>query len=95
MPRRRQLALLAALALAAAALADPALAQCAMCKTALTASPEGRSIGEQFNRAILVMIAAPYLVMGALAAVVFRSRLGALAQRLRERLGIGGPRPLP
>ena len=62
-------------ALAAAAL--PSAAQCAMCKTSLTNSPEGRSIGEQFNQAILVMIIAPYVILAAFAAVLCRRQLRA------------------
>jgi hypothetical protein len=53
---------------------DGAAAQCAMCKTALTNSPEGRDIGEQFNKAILVMIGAPYLVFGTVGALIWRGR---------------------
>jgi hypothetical protein len=82
------LGLLGLLALAA----GPAGAQCVMCKTALTNSPEGRSIGEQFNRAILLMIVAPYLLVGSFAVLFFRRRLGrrlgALAARLRAAMGV-------
>jgi hypothetical protein len=62
------------LALAAAA-APPAGAQCAMCRTALTNSPEGRSIGAQFNFAILVMLFAPYVVAGVIGGVLFRRQI--------------------
>ena len=55
--------------------AAPAFAQCPMCKTALTQSAEGQRIASDFNRAILVMVAAPYLVFGTIAAFVFRSRI--------------------
>ena len=55
-----------------------------MCKTALTDSPEGRDIGEQFNRAILLMIGAPYVVFGAVGAAIFRDRLRASWRRLRR-----------
>ena len=69
--------------------ADPGFAQCAMCKTVLTNSPEGRSIGEQFNHAILVMMLAPYLVFGMLTLVIFRQRLirrlSNLSARIRRR----------
>ena len=88
---RAERALLGAALLAALLLLLPleAQAQCAMCKTALTGSPEGRSMGEQFNRAILLMMAAPYVVIGAVGAVAFRGRLrlaaGRLAARLRAR----------
>jgi hypothetical protein len=57
-----------------------------MCKTALSGSPEGRAIGAQFNQAILLMIAAPYLVMGGFLLGVYRGRLGASVRRLRARL---------
>jgi hypothetical protein len=56
-----------------------------MCRTALTNSAEGRSIGEQFNQAILLMIAAPYLVLGTVGAVVFRERLCATWRARRGR----------
>lgn len=56
-----------------------------MCKTALTNSAEGRAIGADFNRAILVMIAAPYLVLAAIAATLFRHRLRAVLRRLAGR----------
>lgn len=80
---------LAAAVLLAAALAivfpEAASAQCAMCRTALTDSAEGRAVGEQFNRAILLMIAAPYVVMGAVSFVVFRGRLQSAWRGVRRR----------
>jgi hypothetical protein len=78
-------AALVAAAVLALAWPDAAAAQCAMCKTALTDSPEGRGIGEQFNRAILLLIAAPYVVMGTVGAVVFREHLQSAWKRLRRR----------
>ena len=82
-------------ALAAAALlagllalaASPAAAQCVMCKTALTGSPEGRGMGAQFNQAILLMVAAPYVVVGGFLLGVYRGRLRHDARRLAARLG--------
>ena len=71
---KRQLALFG-IAVAVALLAFPAFAQCPMCKTALTQSAEGQRIASDFNRAILVMVAAPYLVFGTIAGLVFRSRI--------------------
>ena len=65
-------------------LPEAAAAQCAMCKTALTDSPEGRDIGEQFNRGILVMIGAPYLVFGVVGAALFREKLQAAWRRVRR-----------
>lgn len=88
-------AALRALALAGAvvvcgALAGRASAQCAMCGTALTNSDEGRAMTPAFNRAILVMLAAPYALMAGAATYLGRHRLRALAVRLRP-----APRPGP
>ena len=55
--------------------AAPSFAQCAMCQTALLNSPEGRGIGQEFNRAILLMLFAPYLVFGSVGAVLLRHRI--------------------
>jgi hypothetical protein len=57
-----------------------------MCKTALENSPEGRDLGEQFNRAILLMIGAPYAVFGVVGVALFRERLRARWRRLRGAL---------
>jgi hypothetical protein len=73
------LGLLAVLALAGA---PDALAQCVMCKTALTTSSEGRAMVGSFNRAILLMMFAPYAVLAALGAVLFRQPLGRSLRRL-------------
>src|SRR5688500_12071960 len=80
---RCSLGLVALLTTAAALSILPAAseAQCAMCRTALTGSPEGRAIGEQFNRAILLMMAAPYVVIGTVGAVFFRERLRSAIHR--------------
>jgi hypothetical protein len=81
---RRALALgvLALFLLGAAA--PLASAQCVMCKTALTDSPEGRAINQTFNRAILLMLVAPYALVGTLVATVFRRPLAAvLVRRMR------------
>jgi hypothetical protein len=88
MTRRRLLAAAVLLAVALA-WAPAASAQCAMCRTALTGSPEGRSIGAQFNFAIVMMIVAPYLVVGVVAGVLFRRRLTLHLARLARTL------PLP
>lgn len=76
--------------LLALGLAGPAGAQCAMCGTTLTNSAEGRAMTPAFNRAILVMLAAPYALMAAAAAYAGRHRLRALAVRLRPA---APPRP--
>jgi len=74
----------------AAAVSAPAAAQCVMCKTALSGSPEGRAMIAHFNHGILLMVFAPYLVMGAFVVAVFHERIVAHAARfgaaLRARL---------
>jgi hypothetical protein len=67
--------------------AAPVMAQCAMCQTALTGSAEGRGMSQEFNRAILVMLCAPYAVFGVVGTVLLRHRIGA-SLRLWRR----GPR---
>ena len=82
---RRALVPLSLAALLAGA-AAPARAQCAMCKATLESSEEGRRVSGELNRAILVMLAAPYLVFGTCASVLFRRRIGAfLKTRLLRR----------
>src|SRR5438128_10077938 len=68
-------------ALAVGASGRPASAQCVMCKAALTDSPEGRAINQTFNRAILLMLVAPYALVGTLMATVFRRPLAAVLVR--------------
>ena len=72
-------------ALLLAAPASPALAQCAMCQTALTGSPEGRQMAGHLNYAILVMLVAPYLMIGTFLTVAFRARIGRAAGTLLAR----------
>ncbi|HEU0093637.1 MAG TPA: hypothetical protein VFS78_16115 [Vicinamibacteria bacterium] len=66
--------------------AAPVTAQCAMCQTALTGSAEGRGMSQEFNRAILVMLCAPYAVFGVVGTVLLRQRIGASLRRERGRL---------
>lgn len=71
---------------AVVAMAEPAFAQgCALCKTVLTGSKEGQAIARQFNEAILVLLFAPYMVFGSLAAFAFRSKI-------KDRLARSFPR---
>jgi hypothetical protein len=58
-----------------------------MCKTALTNSPEGQAMVEEFNKAILLMIFAPYAVFGSVGAVLLRKRIRAAFDRARARMG--------
>ena len=70
----------------------PGLAQCAMCRTALESSVEGQAMGRSFNHAILVLLAAPYLLAGSFAALVFRRRLSSAWRTALQRVGL---RPAP
>jgi hypothetical protein len=82
---RRLLAL--ALVLAPLVLwAAPASAQCAMCQTALLHSAEGRGMSAEFNRAILVMLFAPYVVFASIGVVLLRHRIAASLRRWRREL---------
>ncbi|HET6897406.1 MAG TPA: hypothetical protein VFK70_03620 [Vicinamibacteria bacterium] len=78
MRRLLVLALLLAPLLLVAARVD---AQCAMCQTALMNSAEGRGMGQEFNRAILVMFFAPYAVFTVVGTVLLRHRIRAALQR--------------
>ena len=85
---------LSVLGLAAVA-AHPAAAQCVMCKTALTGSAEGRAMTAHFNHGILLMVFAPYFVMGGFVVAIFRERIVRRAARfgatLRARLAFRDP----
>jgi hypothetical protein len=61
--------------------AAPLFAQCAMCQTALTGSAEGRGMSQEFNRAILVMLFAPYAVFSVVGTVLLRHRIRAAVHR--------------
>jgi hypothetical protein len=70
-------------AIASLALLLPAAmarAQCALCQTALTGSVEGRHMAGHLNSAILLMLFAPYLIIGTFLAVAFRARLAHAAR---------------
>jgi len=79
----RRAALLAALLGGLAASATSARAQCSMCRASVESSPEARRVSGELNRAILVLFAAPYLVVGTCTTVLLRHRIGAF---LRKRI---------
>jgi hypothetical protein len=85
-PRSAVLLAVGVLALGSLVVVSPASAQCAMCKTVVNGSAEGRTLATQLNHAILVMLAAPYVVFGSLAAVLFRAPLRARLLSLRRRV---------
>jgi hypothetical protein len=88
----RRVLMLAFLVVPLVMAAAPLSAQCAMCQTALLNSPEGRGMGEEFNRAILVMLLAPYAVFGSIGAVLLRHRIRAKVRGWRRGLRF---RPVP
>ena len=59
---------------------DPAAAQCAMCRSTLTSSAEGAALQGPLNRAILLLLAAPYLVLGSFLLLVWRERIARRAR---------------
>jgi hypothetical protein len=65
--------------------AQPAAAQCAMCQTAVTGSPEGRSMSGQLNQAILLMFVAPYVVVRSFLLLAFRQRIRRRVQAFARR----------
>jgi hypothetical protein len=50
---------------------EPAVAQCAMCRRALQ-SPEGQQMVAAFRSGILVLLAAPFTLVGVVATLVVR-----------------------
>jgi len=81
-PRHALLALGAALLLAHAA---PAFAQCAMCQATLSNSADGHAMMGGFNKAILIMFAAPYVVFACCGVILFHRRI---REALAARLGL-------
>lgn len=78
--------LLPLILLGALVMAEPLAAQCSMCKTLLEGSAEGRQVARGLNHGILLMLAAPYLIFGSFAGVLFRRRiLAALSRRWETR----------
>lgn len=65
--------LLAVAVLAVAlALEGTGWSQCAMCRTALENSPEGQAMAEGFRQGIILLLAAPYAILGAIGIGVIR-----------------------
>lgn len=56
----------------ALALEGTGWSQCAMCRTALENSPEGQAMAEGFRKGIILLLAAPYAILGAIAIGVVR-----------------------
>jgi len=48
-------------------------AQCIMCSTALASSPEGQALAGSFRYGILLLLVAPYIVLGLFGYGIFRA----------------------
>jgi hypothetical protein len=48
-------------------------AQCIMCKTALESSVEGRALASSLRAGILLLMGAPYVMLGSIGYVIFRA----------------------
>ncbi|HXF15487.1 MAG TPA: hypothetical protein VN496_00700, partial [Burkholderiales bacterium] len=51
----------------------PGWAQCVMCGTALASSPEGRALASSFRYGIVILMVAPYLILGSIGYAIFRA----------------------
>jgi hypothetical protein len=71
------------LVVVAALSAGDAVAQCSMCRAVLEGAVEGKRIAEGLNHGILLMMAAPYLIIATFLALTLRPRLRAAFARLR------------
>jgi len=58
-------------------------AQCPMCRTALTQSEEGQRWARGVNAGILLLLAAPFVIAGSAALVIYRPQVTAAVSRLR------------
>ena len=71
MARGRAMAAAATIVVVMLFVPDAAWAQCAMCRRALQ-SPEGQQLAAAFRSGILVLLAAPFSLVGVIAALVVR-----------------------
>jgi hypothetical protein len=60
-------------------------AQCQMCRTALTQSPEGLRWSRGINAGIMLLLAAPFLIAGSVALVIYQRPIARALARLRAR----------
>jgi hypothetical protein len=62
------------------------VAQCPMCRTGLTQSAEGQRWARGINDGILLLLAAPFMIAGSMALVLWRSQVAAVLSGARARL---------
>jgi len=48
-------------------------AQCVMCATALASSPEGQALAGSFRYGIMILLVAPYIILGSIGYAIFRA----------------------
>jgi len=48
-------------------------AQCIMCSTALASSPEGQALAGSFRYGIVILLVAPYIILGFIGYAIFRA----------------------
>jgi len=61
-------------------------AQCPMCRTGLTQSAEGLRWARGINAGILLLLAAPFVIAGSAALVIFRPQIAAALSLVRTRM---------
>jgi len=79
------------------------LAQCVMCGTALSSSPESRSLAASFRWGIALLMFMPYVILGSIGYAIYRAfkkrqaaRLGAVREPMAEtKAGWLGQPPRP
>lgn len=67
--------------------AFPSLAQCPLCKNTLTNSEEGRSMAENINMAVLVLLPAPFVIFGLIAYAIRRGHAAQSGDKASEPTG--------
>lgn len=59
-------------------------AQCPMCQTGLTQSAEGQRWARGINAGILLLLAAPFVIAGSAALVIYRPQVKSAMSRIRS-----------
>jgi hypothetical protein len=70
---RNKVRSIAMLAVAFGLLQVSGWAQCVMCATALASSPEGQALAGSFRYGIMILLVAPYIILGFIGYAIFRA----------------------
>jgi len=62
----------------------PGWAQCVMCGTALSSSPESKSLAASFRWGIALLMFMPYVILGVIGYAIYRAYRRRMASRLAE-----------